>query len=320
MIPRTLLPCNLARGSVGPPHPDSTSVGWVLGREICWLVLRSQRVISPWVLSKQSLPSAKLEEASPLNRCNYSEHWRLEKRIVNAKCGLGIEEWKNLEVHLKESADLGGRVVKILRIISWGSESMEVAGVEVVASIFLKGDIDLILKIPPSMQYEDKWCWRGDIRGVYSVRNGYKLLTMAHDQGIPQPVALRVIWKLKIPPNIRNFLWRCLQLVIPTLVALSLRGLAPAAHFVDRKRSFDEAFGGTGRQTLSFLQWIRQPNEEDDRNAADSPGPVLSTDGMGDRPIQSLVRKTENRPPEIALYGLVEEDEVEPQNSELHSH
>nr|GMD48717.1 auxin-responsive protein IAA29 [Ipomoea batatas] len=74
-------------------------------------------------------------------------------------------------------------------------------------------------------------------------------------------------------------------------------GLAPAAHFVDRKcfdlnenaafekyevmreqmtmkkRSFDEAFenrGGTGRsQTLALLQWSRQPNEEDDRNAAD---------------------------------------------------
>nr|GMD47514.1 auxin-responsive protein IAA29 [Ipomoea batatas] len=39
-----------------------------------------------------------------------------------------------------------------------------------------------------------------------------------------------------------------------------------------KKRSFDEAFenrGGTGRrQTLSLLQWSRQPNEEDDRNAA----------------------------------------------------
>lgn len=76
-------------------------------------------------------------------------------------------------------------------------------------------------------------------------------------------------------------------------------GLAPAAHFVGRKcfdlndnaalefeknevmreqmtmkkRSFDEAFenygGGTGRQTLALLQWSRQPNEEDDRNAAD---------------------------------------------------
>nr|GLL30037.1 hypothetical protein Itr_chr06CG18560 [Ipomoea trifida] len=174
MIPRTLLLCNLDRGTITPSYPNLTNVGWVLGREICWVVLRSQRVISPWVLSKQSLPSAKLEEASPLKRCNSSEHWRLvawshpwlssvkstvyrfvgwvadgeEKRIVNAKCGLGIEEWKNLEVHLKETADLGGRLVKILRIISWGREAMEVAGVEAVASIFLNvffsGVLDLL--------------------------------------------------------------------------------------------------------------------------------------------------------------------------------
>lgn len=94
---------------------------------------------------------------------------------------------------------------------------------EQLSNIFMQRDIDLILRIPLSMQYEDESCWRGDFRGVYTVRNGYRLLTNV--QGISESIIWRGIWKLKIPPNIRNFLWRCFQHVIPTLLALSFPGL-----------------------------------------------------------------------------------------------
>ncbi|XP_031106074.1 uncharacterized protein LOC116010698 [Ipomoea triloba] len=58
-----------------------------------------------------------------------------------------------------------------------------------------------VLDNDANLKYEDQWCWRGDIRGVYTVRNGYRLLTNV--QGISEPVIWRGIWKLKIPPNIR---------------------------------------------------------------------------------------------------------------------
>nr|GMD28511.1 hypothetical protein Iba_chr08eCG7990 [Ipomoea batatas] len=71
---RTALENVLLHGSSGPSYPGLTVV---LGREICCLLLRSQRVISPWMLNRQSLPSAKLELSSPSKLCNFSEHWRL---------------------------------------------------------------------------------------------------------------------------------------------------------------------------------------------------------------------------------------------------
>ncbi|XP_019168337.1 PREDICTED: uncharacterized protein LOC109164040 [Ipomoea nil] len=50
--------------------------------------------------------------------------------------------------------------------------------------------------------------------------------------------AWKTIWKLKIPPNVKNFLWRCLHGVLPTLSVLASRHvevdtICPLCHLYD---------------------------------------------------------------------------------------
>nr|GMD98954.1 uncharacterized protein LOC109177267 [Ipomoea batatas] len=49
--------------------------------------------------------------------------------------------------------------------------------------LFYSRDVVLILQIPVATNFEDTWCWKDDIRGIYSVKYGYRLLSSAH--GIP---------------------------------------------------------------------------------------------------------------------------------------
>ncbi|XP_019168854.1 PREDICTED: uncharacterized protein LOC109164760 [Ipomoea nil] len=64
------------------------------------------------------------------------------------------------------------------------------------------------------MNYEDLWFWEGDITGNYSVRSGYRRL--GGDLAPSSPVWSR-LWNLKIPPNWKNFMWRALSNILPTL-------------------------------------------------------------------------------------------------------
>ncbi|XP_019175665.1 PREDICTED: uncharacterized protein LOC109170987 [Ipomoea nil] len=94
--------------------------------------------------------------------------------------------------------------------------------VELLNSLFDNRDVELIMKIPVSCNFEDHWCWKGDLRGLYFVSRGYRLLS-GEVAGGNRNGAWQAIWRLKIPPNIRNFLWRYLHGVVPTLVGLPKR-------------------------------------------------------------------------------------------------
>ncbi|XP_031116576.1 uncharacterized protein LOC116020230 [Ipomoea triloba] len=48
-------------------------------------------------------------------------------------------------------------------------------------ALFEQRDVELIVQIPISLNYEDKWCWRGDLRGCYSVKQGYRMQSGMHD-------------------------------------------------------------------------------------------------------------------------------------------
>ncbi|XP_031107562.1 uncharacterized protein LOC116012214 [Ipomoea triloba] len=87
----------------------------------------------------------------------------------------------------------------------------------VLNTIFEPRDVNLITKIPVTLQFDDQWCWRGDTRGLYSVRHGYRIMSELHNHNILHSATWRNLWKMKIPPNIQNFLWRCYHGVLPTM-------------------------------------------------------------------------------------------------------
>ncbi|XP_019184658.1 PREDICTED: uncharacterized protein LOC109179616 [Ipomoea nil] len=78
-------------------------------------------------------------------------------------------------------------------------------------------DTQLILRVPVSTDFED---WEGDIRGCYSVKDGYRRLGFLNTD--PSPV-WNNIWKLQVPPKWKVFLWRALLNILPTLDNLIVR-------------------------------------------------------------------------------------------------
>lgn len=89
--------------------------------------------------------------------------------------------------------------------------------------IFNSRDVEAILKVPISDgDLEDIWYWRGDIRGVYTVRSTYRLLRQeTHNNFIQSDfTSWDRIWKLNLPPRLQNLIWRGAHGIIQTRYAL----------------------------------------------------------------------------------------------------
>ncbi|XP_019157575.1 PREDICTED: uncharacterized protein LOC109154171 [Ipomoea nil] len=88
---------------------------------------------------------------------------------------------------------------------------------EVLQDLFLPADIDRILATPISPHIKDTWYWKGDSRGIYSVRHGYHMLTNSYLTVDPhlQFTEWQRLWVLPILPKVKNFLWRCMRNVLP---------------------------------------------------------------------------------------------------------
>ncbi|XP_019176856.1 PREDICTED: uncharacterized protein LOC109172161 [Ipomoea nil] len=89
--------------------------------------------------------------------------------------------------------------------------------VDILRDIFIEEDVPRILATPVNTQLRDEWRWIGDIRGCYTVRNGYRLLTeMAAPYDITDGFhAWKTLWALPIPPKVKNLLWRCARNILP---------------------------------------------------------------------------------------------------------
>nr|GME04457.1 uncharacterized protein LOC109159815 [Ipomoea batatas] len=74
---------------------------------------------------------------------------------------------------------------------------------------------------------KDTWRWKGNIRGMYSVRHGYKLLTASSLHLDPQLhfIEWKNLLSLPVPPKVKNFLWRCMHHVLPVREILKKRNV-----------------------------------------------------------------------------------------------
>ncbi|XP_019150316.1 PREDICTED: uncharacterized protein LOC109147128 [Ipomoea nil] len=87
----------------------------------------------------------------------------------------------------------------------------------ILRDIFLEEDVPKILATPVSSQFRDSWRWVGDVRGCYTVKNGYRRLTEeASSQNTADGFqAWNALWSAPIPPKVKNFLWRCALNILP---------------------------------------------------------------------------------------------------------
>nr|GME20951.1 uncharacterized protein LOC109186206 [Ipomoea batatas] len=97
--------------------------------------------------------------------------------------------------------------------------------IPLLRELFCDRDIDLIRALPISTSFADQWCWRGHIKGLYTVRQGYKLMVEDATSDSTLFSAWKLLWNLKLPPKILNFVWRCARDILPLRTSLAGRGV-----------------------------------------------------------------------------------------------
>uniref|UniRef100_A0A803QR46 Uncharacterized protein n=1 Tax=Cannabis sativa TaxID=3483 RepID=A0A803QR46_CANSA len=98
-----------------------------------------------------------------------------------------------------------------------------------VRDMFNVRDSTLILSIPLSFSaIDDHWAWIGEKTGYFSVKSAYKLLQTqkSNRPGDNNSSFWRKLWHLKIPPKVKNFMWRAVSDVLPTCLQLSSKGVS----------------------------------------------------------------------------------------------
>ncbi|KAM6552927.1 hypothetical protein CsatB_013689 [Cannabis sativa] len=117
---------------------------------------------------------------------------------------------------------LGSKVCNLMEVGggSWDKEILD--------DLFEERDKKLILDIPlHSTQGRDKLHWIHETSGFYSVKSAYKLLQKVQgrwqQQEDEQTKFWTKFWKLKIPPKVKNLVWRAGRECLPTLKQLRLR-------------------------------------------------------------------------------------------------
>ena len=75
---------------------------------------------------------------------------------------------------------------------------------------------------------EDKMIWKGEKSGKYSVKSVYRICVteIADNSRMHVHGWWNLIWKLKVPPKIKNFLWRVCHGCYPKRARLSSRGVS----------------------------------------------------------------------------------------------
>ncbi|XP_019156795.1 PREDICTED: uncharacterized protein LOC109153341 [Ipomoea nil] len=97
--------------------------------------------------------------------------------------------------------------------------------VQVLREFFETEDIHRILATPANKHFKDSWRWLGDIRGIYSVKQGYQLLTSGEaNASYTGPFsAWSKLWSLPVPPRTKHLLWRCARDILPVRENLKLK-------------------------------------------------------------------------------------------------
>lgn len=92
---------------------------------------------------------------------------------------------------------------------------------------FVPLDTEAICRVPVGHMPEDIWAWKHDKLGNFSVRSAYKALLQLKRQNesastsITAPIShWQKLWKIPVPPKVRNFWWRVIHKFVPCFSVL----------------------------------------------------------------------------------------------------
>ena len=99
---------------------------------------------------------------------------------------------------------------------------------EVISHIFSPEVANSIVSTPLLEQVEtDKLVWKAEKNGIYSVKSAYRLCVddLVDISHLKRPGFWSGIWRLKVPPKVKNLLWRMCRGCLPTRVRLQDKGV-----------------------------------------------------------------------------------------------
>ncbi|KAM6584602.1 hypothetical protein CsatB_011604 [Cannabis sativa] len=171
---------------------------------------------------------------------------------------------------------LGEAKVRNLMVMEGGSWD-----VDILNDLFIERDKKLILDIPLNISHgSDKLTWSYESSGIYSVKSGYNLLQKIHGRWDGNEDDLTKFWtkfwKQKIPPKVKNLVWRAARECLPTLQQLKIKRVdvqtsCPVCHSEDEsvihalinctkvKQVWDRVGIGTttaAAEPENFLDWF----------------------------------------------------------------
>ncbi|KAF4394905.1 hypothetical protein G4B88_002782 [Cannabis sativa] len=95
---------------------------------------------------------------------------------------------------------------------------------EVLKDVHTVRDQEKVWKIPLLDEAEsDEWYWRKESSGLFTVRSAYAILHQEKTSNL-QPNNSGVwmkLWQLKLPPKVKDFLWRVCTNSLPTRFQLT---------------------------------------------------------------------------------------------------
>ncbi|XP_019194747.1 PREDICTED: uncharacterized protein LOC109188557 [Ipomoea nil] len=93
----------------------------------------------------------------------------------------------------------------------------------ILSDLFITEDVERINMIPISPDYEDSWYWMGDPKGTYTVKNAYRRIVGDYENNPVMFDKWISMWKLKVPPKWKTFLWRSICDILPTTTNLIIK-------------------------------------------------------------------------------------------------
>ncbi|CAJ2674072.1 unnamed protein product [Trifolium pratense] len=115
--------------------------------------------------------------------------------------------------------------IKVKHLISNTTKELDS---HVINNLFDQGTADAILRTPLFQQVtSDKLVWKAEKKGNYTVKIAYRLCVeeLLDTSHLSRPGFWSGIWRLKVPPKVKNLLWRICRGCFPTRARLRDKGI-----------------------------------------------------------------------------------------------
>ncbi|XP_074326550.1 uncharacterized protein LOC141664498 [Apium graveolens] len=104
---------------------------------------------------------------------------------------------------------------KVSSLLCMNNQSWDL---DLIRDIFDDRDAEIIMGIPLHVNELDKWYWRREKLGIYSVKSAYTIIqeNNPYQDDYGDTGFWRRLWNLKVPPKVKTFIWKAATNCLPT--------------------------------------------------------------------------------------------------------